>query len=82
MKLPRDVSGRDLARRLRQFGYEIRRETGSHMRLTSSLQGYEHHLTVPDHGDLRVGTLRAILGDVAGYLVMDIEALVTRLFRS
>lgn len=62
MKIPRDVSGRDLARRLRRFGYEIRRQTGSHMRLTSSFRGVEHRLTIPDHDDLRVGTLRSVLG--------------------
>ena len=27
MKLPRDVSGHDLAQRLRQFGYEVTRQT-------------------------------------------------------
>ncbi len=31
MKLPRDLSGRDLARALKVLGYEITRETGSHL---------------------------------------------------
>jgi predicted RNA binding protein YcfA (HicA-like mRNA interferase family) len=31
MKLPRDVSGADLAKRLGRLGYEITRQTGSHM---------------------------------------------------
>jgi len=35
MKLPRDVSGHDLARALGKYGYEITRQKGSHMRLTT-----------------------------------------------
>lgn len=35
LRLPRDLSGRDLARALRRYGYEVTRETGSHMRLTT-----------------------------------------------
>lgn len=53
MKLPRDLSGRELAQALRIFGYEITRESGSHLRLTTTEQG-EHHLTIPDHKSLAV----------------------------
>ena len=80
MKIPRDVSGRDLARRLRRFGYEIQRQTESHMRLTSSFRGVEHHVTIPDHDDLRVGTLRSVLGSVSAYLDRPIEEIVVELF--
>ena len=80
MKIPRDVSGRDLVRRLRRLGYEITRQVGSHIRLTSNLRGTSHHVTVPDHRELRVGTLRGILGDVALHLEMPVEALVEQLF--
>jgi len=80
VKIPRDVSGRDLARRLRRFGYEIRRQTGSHMRLISSFRGVEHHLTIPAHDDLRVGTLRSVLGSVAVYLDRPVESLIEELF--
>ena len=35
MRLPRDLSGRDLARRLkRQYGYRVTRTKGSHMTAT------------------------------------------------
>lgn len=66
MRLPRDVGGRELAKSLGQFGYEATRQTGSHIRLTTYLQG-EHHVTVPAHNPLRVGTLSAILADVADH---------------
>ena len=78
MRLPRDVSGVDLARRLKQFGYEITRQTGSHIRLTTSQDG-EHHVTVPAHTPLRVGTLSAVLSEVATHLGMSREDLIRHL---
>ena len=36
MKLPRDVSGEDLSRRLSRVGYTVVRQTGSHMSLNRS----------------------------------------------
>ena len=80
MKLPRDVSGNDLVRSLRRFGYETTRQTGSHIRLTSSLKGTQHHVTIPNHQQLRVGTLAEILGDVASYLDLTREELTRQLF--
>ena len=81
MKLPRDLSGRQLARALRTFGYEVTREAGSHMRLTTIVRG-EHHLTVPDHQSLRVGTLAAILAEVATHHGLERDAVVQQLFES
>ena len=37
MRLPRDLSGDELAHRLGQFGYAIARQKGSHMRLTTQI---------------------------------------------
>jgi predicted RNA binding protein YcfA (HicA-like mRNA interferase family) len=79
MKLPRDVSGNELARRLALFGYRVTRQTGSHLRLTTYEHG-EHHLTIPNHPSLRVGTLAAILADVAKHLEMSKDELTVRLF--
>lgn len=63
MKLPRDLSGDELARLLRKLGYEPTRQSGSHMRLTTRENG-EHHITIPRHESLRIGTLNHILRDV------------------
>ena len=50
MKLPRDLSGDELAVLLRrQFGYRIARQKGTHMRLTVVAQGAEHGVTIPRH---------------------------------
>ena len=80
MKLPRDVAGHELARALFKFGYAITRQTGSHMRLTCRLKGAEHHVTIPAHDPLRVGTLSQILSDVSAYLEIDKDALLKALF--
>jgi predicted RNA binding protein YcfA (HicA-like mRNA interferase family) len=79
VRLPRDVSGRDLARLLEPYGYAVTRQTGSHLRLTTH-RGGEHHLTIPDHDNLRVGTLGAILGQVADHLGMDRQELTQEVF--
>jgi hypothetical protein len=49
------------------------------MRLTTQENG-EHHITIPRHDPLRVGTLSAILGDVADHLGITRNELVRRLF--
>ncbi|TDI67030.1 MAG: type II toxin-antitoxin system HicA family toxin [Alphaproteobacteria bacterium] len=79
MRLPRDVSGRGLARLLSVFGYEVTRQTGGHMRLTTDEAG-RHHLTIPAHDTLRVGTLAGIVTEVARHFSLDREQVVRRLF--
>ena len=82
MRLPRDLSGRDLARVLgKSFGYEVTRETGSHLRLTTTVGG-QHHLTIPDHTALRVGTLASILAEVATHFQLQRDQVSDRLFAS
>lgn len=79
MKLPRDVSGSDLARKLAVYGYQISRQTGSHIRLTTS-EPAQHHITIPAHDVLKVGTLSAILADVATHAKLTSDAVKQKLF--
>jgi predicted RNA binding protein YcfA (HicA-like mRNA interferase family) len=79
MRLPRDLSGAELAKALERVGYQVTRQTGSHMRLTSD-SAPRHHVTIPAHHASKVGTLAAIPGDVAGHLKMGREQLLQRLF--
>jgi predicted RNA binding protein YcfA (HicA-like mRNA interferase family) len=79
MRLPRDLSGADLVKRLGRFGYSATRQTGSHMRLTSTTHG-EHHITIPNHDPLRLGTLAAILAGVAAHHGLTRDELIQRLF--
>jgi predicted RNA binding protein YcfA (HicA-like mRNA interferase family) len=79
MRLPRDLSGSDFAHSLRKLGYSVTRQTGSHLRLTTYEHG-EHHLTIPLHSPLRIGTLSAILYDVSTHFKVSREQLVENLF--
>ena len=79
MKLPREISGDGLAKLLKKYGYEITRQTGSHIRLTTAVKG-EHHITIPAHKDLKIGTLSGILSDVAIHFEIDKSDLENDLF--
>ena len=80
MRMPRDISGDELASLLRSHGYDATRQTGSHLRLTSHRMGGEHHITIPRHTSLKVGTLSSILRDIALYLETDRDAFIRDLF--
>jgi predicted RNA binding protein YcfA (HicA-like mRNA interferase family) len=80
VKLPRDTGGEALAAALSKYGYEVTRQTGSHMRLTSTVKGFEHHVTIPNHKPLRVGTLGSIIDEIANYLEIEHQELVEDLF--
>ena len=79
MRIPRDLSAADLAKALEKLGYQQTRRKGSHLRLTTDEKG-EHHVTVPDHESLRVGTLSSILSDVADHFGMSRDELMRELF--
>jgi predicted RNA binding protein YcfA (HicA-like mRNA interferase family) len=79
MRLPRDISGKQLAQLLSRYEYIVTRQSGSHIRLTTQIGG-EHHITIPAHDDLRVGTLSAILMDIAEHLGIDRNELIESLF--
>jgi predicted RNA binding protein YcfA (HicA-like mRNA interferase family) len=78
-KLPRDLSGAELVKGLQRVGYAVTRQKSSHIRLTTSRNG-EHHVTVPAHDPLKVGTLAGILHDVAQHLGLDRDALLDQMF--
>ena len=80
MKIPRDIGGEDLARLLSKYGYQITRQKGSHVRLTTKING-EHHITIPNHKPLKIGTISGLLTDISGYLKIDKQALIIELFK-
>ncbi len=75
MKLPRDVSGPQLVKALRILGYNVTRQKGSHVRVTTPRNG-EHHEVVPHHQPIKTGTLSGILKSVAAHHRMYVEELV------
>ena len=67
MKLPRDLSGRELASALcRHWGYLVVHQEGSHIILQTEDPSHQR-LPVPAHTSLKIGTLSAILRLVAGH---------------
>jgi predicted RNA binding protein YcfA (HicA-like mRNA interferase family) len=78
-RLPRGLSSRELVQALKLLGYEITRQTGSHMRLTTSQRG-QHHLTVPNHDELSIGVVSVIVGEVAKHFRMSPKSVRRRLF--
>lgn len=81
MRLPRDLSGDQLARLLRRrYGYRIILQRGSHIRLARDVQGDEFFVTVPRHKELSIGTLGGILSDVSEHLGITQDELRGELF--
>ncbi len=79
MKIPRSISGLVLAKKLETLGYKITRQSGSHVRLTTQLSG-EHHVTIPRHDPVKVGTLSAILNAVAEHFLTTKEDIAKDIF--
>ena len=78
-RIPRDLSAKQLIKLLAKFGYKITRQTGSHIRLTTKQNG-SHHITIPDHSPIKIGTLSNILRNIANHLQLSKEQLIEDLF--
>ena len=79
MKLPRDISGTQLIKNLKPLGYTVTRQTGSHIRLSTDQNG-QHHITIPQHDPLKIGTLAAILADIAAHFNLSKNELTKLIF--
>lgn len=72
------MTGADLLKALRRLGYEQTRQTGSHIRITTQVNG-EHHEVIPRHSPVKVKTLSSILKSVAGHHSLTVDELLQRL---
>lgn len=75
MRLPRDIDGAQLARALKVLGYQITRQKGSHIRVTTQRCG-ENHEVIPAHQPIKTGTLASILKRVAAHHRLTVEELL------
>jgi predicted RNA binding protein YcfA (HicA-like mRNA interferase family) len=73
MKLPTDLSGRDVRKALERIGFVFQRQKGSHMILRR--ENPVSRVVVPDHSRVRPGTLRHILHE-AGLTIEKLKALL------
>ena len=60
MKLPQ-ISGRELVKKLRKFGFVVTRQRGSHIRLEKNSKDKIIKITIPDHSLIKKGTLNQII---------------------
>lgn len=78
MKLPRDLNGVDLQNALRRLGYQVTRQRGSHVRVTTQVNG-EHHEVIPLHRPIRIKTLASILKSISVHHGLSVEELLKEL---
>jgi predicted RNA binding protein YcfA (HicA-like mRNA interferase family) len=78
VKLPRDVAAADLLTALQPLGYMVTRQSGSHLRITTQVGG-EHHEVIPNHRPIKIGTLHALLKNVAAHHGISVAELLQRL---
>ncbi len=57
----RTLSGRDVCAILKKHGFEQVRQRGSHIIMQKQVPGSTITVPVPDHKELRVGTLMSII---------------------
>ena len=78
MRIPRDLDPPRLIRALRLLGYEVNRQKGSHIRITTQMDG-ENHEVVPNHRPIKMGTLNGILKHVAAHHGLSVEELLLKI---
>ena len=60
------------------MGYTVTRQHGSHMRVTTQING-EHHEVIPRHTPIKVKTLSSILKSIAEHHSLTMESLMEQL---
>ena len=76
--MARNVSASKLQTSLRRLGYEVVRQKGSHVRITTQVNG-EHHEVIPQHNQIRTKTLSSILKSIARHHGVSVNELLNKL---
>ena len=80
MKLPRDICGEQILKKLEKIGYEKTKQTGNHIKLTKKFDIGEHHITIPNHNLIKVGTLNSIVKNLSENLKLSKDQIFNILF--
>ena len=68
----KSLSGKDIIRILKQFGFEVISQKGSHIKLRRiNSHGIKESLTIPNHSELDKGTLKAIIRQAGKYIATE-----------
>ena len=78
MRLPRDLKPKELIKALEVLEYDVSRQEGSHIRITTSLNG-KHHEVIPNHVPIKIGTLQSILRSIALHHNITVQDLLIKL---
>jgi predicted RNA binding protein YcfA (HicA-like mRNA interferase family) len=78
-KTPRDVSGKDLVKVLSKYGYEVVRQSGSHIRMSIITSDGVKNVTIPNHASIKLGTLMSIINEVSSQLNISREDIINKL---
>jgi len=79
LKIPRNISGKELVKALKIYEYEVVRQTGSHITVTTQRNG-QHHLAIPNHNPIKIGTLNGIVNRVAIHFNISKQEVFEKLF--
>jgi predicted RNA binding protein YcfA (HicA-like mRNA interferase family) len=78
MRTPRNISSQDLIKSLKELGYEVTRQKGSHIRISTTVNGV-HHETVPNHDPIKFGTIQSILKSIARHHGLTVQELIQKI---
>lgn len=81
MKMPRDISPDKLITALGKINYFVSQQKGSHIRLQNNKLKNVHHITIPNHSPIKIGTLNNILKEIADKFEISKEELAKQLFQ-
>jgi predicted RNA binding protein YcfA (HicA-like mRNA interferase family) len=64
------LSGQELVKIFNSFGFEVKSQKGSHIKLRRVNNSLNETLIIPNHKELDTGTLRAIVRQASQYIEM------------
>ena len=67
------LSGKEVVKILETFGYAIRNQTGSHIKMLHIFEDNSYIIIVPNHKPIKLGTLSGIYKEVLQNPSMDIN---------
>ena len=62
------LSGEEIVKILKSFGFEIVAQKGSHIKMRREKSGLKQTLTIPNHKEIDRGTLKAIYNQSVRYI--------------
>jgi predicted RNA binding protein YcfA (HicA-like mRNA interferase family) len=71
MSKPKVLSGKDIVKIFKAFGFSAADQKGSHVKLCRIVGGSRQTLTVPDHKELDRGTIVGIFRQGAHYVLEE-----------